>query len=219
MTRIDQVGDAALLVTLGDDPELSVNARARRLATRLTVAGPPLPGVGVPVPGHASVLVPFDPDLAGETAVRDMIRAALETIGDEPEGAGGTNRLHELRVAYGGVDGPDLADVAACTGMTEREVVRLHAGVEHRVLVLGFVPGFAYLGGLPAALDLPRRAVPRVRAPAGSVAIAGLQTGIYPSATPGGWHLIGRTDAWLWDPVADPPARLAPGDRVRFVPA
>jgi KipI family sensor histidine kinase inhibitor len=219
VTRIEQVGDGALLVTLGDDLDLAVNARARRLATRLAVPGPLLQGVGVPVPGHASVLVTFDPELADEAAVRGAIHAALDAIDDEPEGARDIGRLHELRVAYGGIDGPDLADVAAATGLTEHEVVRLHAGVEHRVLVLGFLPGFAYLGGLPVALELPRRPVPRVRVPAGSVAIAGLQTGIYPSATPGGWHLVGRTEAWLWDPAASPPARLAPGDRVRFVPA
>jgi KipI family sensor histidine kinase inhibitor len=219
VTRIDQVGDAALIVTLGDDLDLAVNARARRLATRLAVSGPLLPGLGVPVPGHASVLVPFDPEAADEAAVRGAIRTALEAIDGEPIGARDAGRLHELLVAYGGASGPDLAEVAAATGLTEREVVGLHASVEHRVLVLGFVPGFAYLGGLPAALEIPRRAEPRVRVPAGSVAIAGRQTGIYPAATPGGWHLIGRTEAWLWDPAADPPARLAPGDRVRFVPA
>ena len=108
--------------------------------------------------------------------------------------------------------------MAAAVGLPEHEVVRLHASVEYRVLVLGFVPGFAYLGLLPPGLELPRRATPRVRVPAGSVAVTGRQSGVYPLDGPGGWHLLGRTDVPLWDPAADPPARLAPGDRVRFVP-
>jgi KipI family sensor histidine kinase inhibitor len=217
--RIDSSGDAALLVTLGDDLDLAVNARARRLAARLAIPGPLRPGLGVAVAGHASVLVPFDPEVVGEAEVRAAILAAHAAAGGEPAPDHDPGVLHELRVAYGGTDGPDLADVAAATGLSEAEVVRRHASIEHRVLVVGFVPGFAYLGGLPAELELPRRAVPRVRVPPGSVAIAGRQTGIYPAATPGGWHLVGRTEAVLWDPAADPPARLAPGDRVRFRPA
>jgi KipI family sensor histidine kinase inhibitor len=102
--------------------------------------------------------------------------------------------------------------------LAEADVIRLHAGVEYRVLVLGFVPGFAYLGVLPPELELLRRTEPRVRVPAGSVAISGRQCGIYPAEVPGGWHLLGRTEVPLWDAAADPPAFLAPGDRVRFVP-
>jgi KipI family sensor histidine kinase inhibitor len=121
-------------------------------------------------------------------------------------------------VRYGGPDGPDLAEVAARTGHSEADVVRLHAAVEYRVFCVGFVPGFPYLGLVPEELALPRRATPRLRVPAGSVAIAGRQTGIYPADTPGGWHLIGRTDLPVWDPGREPPALLQPGARVRFVP-
>jgi KipI family sensor histidine kinase inhibitor len=214
--RIDPLGDAALLVTLGETLDPDVNARARALAAALGAAG--MAGLGVPVAGHASVLVPFDPAAVGEAAVRGLIAATWPAASradaaGEPAGA-----LHELPVRYGGADGPDLAAVAAATGATEDEVVRLHSGVEYRVLVLGFVPGFAYLGILPPELELPRLAVPRVRVPAGSVAISGRQSGVYPFDGPGGWHLLGRTDLPLWNPEADPPARLAPGDRVRFVP-
>jgi KipI family sensor histidine kinase inhibitor len=219
--RVDLVGDAALLVTLGETLDLEVNARAIGLAMRLDARRVTIPGLRRAVPGHASVLVPFDPEVAAEPEIRAAVAAALGdpgTAADAVADAVAANGiLHEIPVAYGGADGPDLAAVAAATGLGERDVVRLHAGAEHRVLVLGFVPGFAYLGGLPAALELPRRAEPRIRVPAGSVAIAGRQTGIYPFATPGGWHVIGRTEAWLWDPAADPPARFAPGDRVRFV--
>jgi KipI family sensor histidine kinase inhibitor len=167
------------------------------------------------VPGHASVLASFDPDLLAERALRSILSAVADETAAAAAPAAGT--AHDIRVAYGGVNGPDLADVAARTGLSERDVVRLHAGVLYRVLVLGFVPGFPYLGILPEALDLPRRETPRLRVAAGSVAIAGRQTGIYPFATPGGWHLIGRTEAAIWDPRRDPPALLAPGDRVRFV--
>ena len=213
--RIDPLGDAALLVTIGETLDPDANARARALAAALGGAG--IAGVGVPVPGHASVLVPFEPEAIAESSVRTAIAAAwpaasLADARHEPAG-----RLHEIPVRYGGMDGPDLAAVAAAVGLTEADVIALHTGVEYRVLVLGFVPGFAYLGVLPPELELPRRAEPRVCVPAGSVAISGRQCGIYPAEVPGGWHLLGRTDLALWDPAADPPARLAPGDRVRFL--
>lgn len=214
--RIEPLGDAALLVILGETLDADANARARALAA--AIGADALGGLGVPVPGHASVLVPFEPEAVSEAAVRAAIAAALPVAArartaDEPGG-----RLHELPVRYGGEQGPDLAAVAGASGLTEADVARLHSGVEYRVLVLGFVPGFAYLGVLPPELEMPRRAVPRERVPAGSVAISGRQTGVYPLDGPGGWHLLGRTEVRLWDPGADPPARLAPGDRVRFVP-
>ena len=216
--RIAAVGDAALLVTLGDELDLATNAFARRLAADVDARRPTMPGLGRPVPAHASVLVPFDPDELSEAALCELLGRALDRSASstaEPD----IERAVELPVAYGGADGPDLADVAERTGLTETEVMRLHASVEYRVLAIGFVPGFAYLGVLPGALELPRRRSPRIRVPAGSVAIAGRQTAVYPFETPGGWHLIGRTEARLWDADAGPPARLAPGDRVRFVPA
>ncbi|HYN48853.1 MAG TPA: 5-oxoprolinase subunit PxpB [Candidatus Nanopelagicales bacterium] len=214
--RVDRMGDAALLLTLGDVLDLEVNAWAHRVAAGLAVRRPSVPGLGVAVPGHAGVLAPFDPEICAE----ETVRAILEAVVDEMAGprAPGDGVRHEIRVSYGGADGPDLPEVASRTGLSEADVVRLHAGLDYRVLVLGFVPGFPYLGTVPERLDLPRRATPRLRVPAGSVAIAGRQSGIYPFATPGGWHLIGRTEAPMWDPRRDPPALLAPGDRVRFVP-
>jgi KipI family sensor histidine kinase inhibitor len=214
--RIELAGDAALLVTLGDALDLALNARAHRLAAAIDLRRRKVDGIDAPVPGHAAVLVPFDPDVIDEPALRAVIAGAL-AADDQPPPPEPAE--HEIRVSYGGRDGPDLAEVAARTGLDEDEVVRRHAAVDHRVLVVGFVPGFPYLGILPPELDLPRRATPRVRVPAGSVAIAGRQTGIYPFETPGGWHLVGRTDARLWDPSSERPSRLAPGDRVRLVPA
>ncbi|MFI7100560.1 5-oxoprolinase subunit PxpB [Streptomyces sp. NPDC050161] len=121
----------------------------------------------------------------------------------------------EIPVRY---DGPDLADVAALWGVTPDEVVRIHSGTAFHVAFCGFAPGFGYLTGLPEPLHVPRRATPRTRVPVGSLALAGPYTGVYPRSSPGGWQLIGTTDAVLWDPQREPAALLAPGTRVRFVP-
>jgi KipI family sensor histidine kinase inhibitor len=121
-------------------------------------------------------------------------------------------------VRYGGTDGPDLAAVAAATGLSIDDVIERHSGVTYEVLILGFAPGFAYLGDLDPAIRVPRLATPRPRVPAGSVAIADGLAGIYPAALPGGWRIVGRTDVSVFDPRAAEPALLSPGDRVRFEP-
>ena len=211
------MGDAALLLTLGDEIAPDVNDLVHRVVAELGPAGAASTGLETPVPAYASVLVPFDPDVTSEAAARARIQAALRRALDGPPPAPGP--LVEIPVRYGGADGPDLAEVAERTRRSEADVVALHAGPEYRVFLVGFVPGFPYLGVVPEELALPRRATPRLQVPAGSVAIAGRQTGIYPSPTPGGWHLIGRTDVPIWDARREPPALLAPGDRVRFVPA
>ncbi|KHT05482.1 hypothetical protein RC94_13000 [Pectobacterium brasiliense] len=124
----------------------------------------------------------------------------------------------DIPVVYGGEAGPDLADVAAHSGLSVSQVVEAHAAAQYVVYFLGFQPGFAYLGGLNEKLHMPRRAEPRLRVPAGSVGIGGAQTGIYPLATPGGWQLIGRTSLKLFNPQTMPPTLLRPGDNVRFLP-
>jgi KipI family sensor histidine kinase inhibitor len=215
--RIDRFGEAALLIVLGDGVDVAVNDRVHRLAALLGIRAADIAGLGAPVPAYASVLLPFDPLVLDEAAVREMIAVALDTAGGSGTPANCADVV-SVPVRYGGPDGPDLADVAARTGHSEADVVRLHAAVEYRVFCVGFVPGFPYLGLVPEELALPRRATPRLRVPAGSVAIAGRQTGIYPAETPGGWHLIGRTDLPVWDPRREPPALLEPGARVRFVP-
>lgn len=215
--RIERFGEAALLVVLGDRVDAAVNDRVHKLAARLGVRAAHMAGLGAPVPAYASVLLPFDPLVLEEAAVRDMIAVALDAAGGPSMTADRTGII-SVPVRYGGPDGPDLAEVAARTGRSEADVVRLHASVEYRVFCVGFVPGFPYLGLVPEALALPRRATPRLHVPAGSVAIAGRQTGIYPADTPGGWHLIGRTDLPAWDPRREPPALLEPGVRVRFMP-
>lgn len=215
--RIERAGDAALLAFVGDEIDADLNAWVHRAADEVRRQRATMPALGAPVPGYASLLLPFDPEGCSEDAARGLLRATLQRTAGGPPPAS-TSPI-EIAVRYGGADGPDLAEVAARTGLTAADVVAAHAGTVYRVFLVGFVPGFPYLGVLPEELALPRRGTPRLRVPAGSVAIAGRQTGIYPAATPGGWLLIGRTDARVWDPRRDPPALLAPGERVRFVPA
>ncbi len=168
----------------------------------------------------------------GTLSVREIVPAARTVLldgVDDPVGLAG--RLPSWHIpplparADGAVaipvryDGPDLTDVAALWGVEEREVPAIHAAAEFRVAFCGFAPGFGYLTGLPSRYDVPRRATPRTAVPAGSVALAGPYTGVYPRSSPGGWQLIGTTDAVLWDHARVPAALLTPGARVRFVPA
>ena len=206
------VGDAALTVELGD--ALSPATNARVLALDRDLAQAPFEGFREAVPSHRSLLVLFDPAAIRFAALASALVARAARGGAAPA----PGRLHEVEVVYGGESGPDLALLARERGLSERDLVRLHAGGPYVAFMLGFTPGFAYLGLLPEALESPRHATPRVRVPAGSVAVAGRQTGIYPVASPGGWRLIGRTSRRLFDPFRAEPALLAPGDRVRFVP-
>ncbi|HEV2005865.1 MAG TPA: 5-oxoprolinase subunit PxpB, partial [Candidatus Limnocylindrales bacterium] len=172
------------------------------------------------VPAASSVLVHLDPTGAstGLDGAVEVVRGIVE--GFDATAAGwppGTSTL-EVPVRYGGADGPDLDAVAELSGLSRCAVIELHASTAYRVLFLGFAPGFGYLGPLPAGLIGPRRASPRVRVPAGSVAIAGQHTAVYPVESPGGWQLLGRTSAAMWDPRRSPPALLEPGMLVRFVP-
>lgn len=199
-------GEAALLV------ETDSASRAQALAAGLR--DDPIPGVTAGVPGFASLLVELRPLDADVDAVRTELERRLAVLAP-PVVAG---RLHAIPVVYGGEMGPDLADVAALTGLSVAEVVARHAAADMRVLFDGFAPGFAYIGELPSELRVPRLETPRTRTPAGSVAIAGAMSGIYPAALPGGWRVIGRTPVVLFDPRRDPPAYLLPGDRVRFEP-
>ena len=221
--RYSPFGEAALLVTLGDRIDIDLNRRAHLLATAVGHLREADPRLGHPVTGYASVLLPFDPlelDVAAaEAIVAPSVQAALEA---DLEAEGSTRRRSRnvtIAVRYGGADGPDLDEVAALHDLSPADVVSLHAGATYRVFMLGFAPGFAYLGPLLAELVTPRRATPRERVPAGSVAIAGEQTAVYPFATPGGWRLIGRTERRMWDLGRRSPALLRPGDSVRFEPA
>ena len=225
---IEPFGDASLLISFGSTVDAGLAARSQAVAAAVDAARVGMPSIGRPVPAHASVLVPFDPLAITLDEVVGIAQRALGTVDAPPavranEGTGDdpgdrARGAIEIPVRYGGIDGPDLEPVAELHGLRPADVVELHASATYRVLFLGFAPGFAYLGGLPAALATPRRTSPRERVPAGSVGIAGEQTGVYPLAMPGGWQLIGRTDIALFDPDRPEPALFRPGAAVRFVP-
>ncbi|MEZ4597737.1 MAG: 5-oxoprolinase subunit PxpB [Chloroflexota bacterium] len=211
-------GDAALQVVLGRTADPATVARVHAFAASVTadrMAGTPW---GPPVPGMTTVLVPFDQRAMdqGDAAMRLMGLAGAAA--DATASLGRAPRLHRIPVRYGGEHGPDLAVVAERLGLVPDQVVELHASVCYMVYIIGFMPGFAYLGDLPEGLMLPRRDTPRQRVPPGSVAIAGRHTAAHPASTPGGWHLIGWTAVRPWDIERDPPALLRPGDQVRFEP-
>ena len=199
--KLRPVGRLGVLAEL---PDLST---VHRLVAAVREAT--LPVVDV-VPGYRTVLV-TTASAADLRALRDALPAL-----DLPAASELSSRVVEVPVVY---DGPDLASVAALTGLAVAEVVRRHTAPDYVVAFLGFSPGFPYLVGLDPSLHVPRRASPRTSVPAGSVGLAGDQTGVYPQATPGGWQLIGRTSVALFDVERDPPALLAAGDRLRFVAA
>lgn len=212
MWHLDVLGDQALLLRTSQVAAPDANAQVHRLAARLRDAA--VPGVRDIVPGLRDVVVHVDPlrcDIRRIEAVMAQVVAEPICLADE-EG-----ELIEIPVTYGGTSGPDLEAVARVCDLSPVEVCRRHAATTYRVCFVGFQPGFPYLGWLPSSIQLPRRDTPRPRVPAGSVAIAGPYTGIYPSTSPGGWHLIGHTDLRMFDPSGAPPALLAPGMRVRFV--
>lgn len=213
---LEPLGEAALLVRFGMHVESDANARVHALAHAVTRQRPPwLLDV---VPAYATLALFFDPDAFAANAdpMREVGDWVCSVDPAEPR-SGAVGRLLEIPVHYGGADGPDLDEVARHAGLSTSQVIAAHGAAEYRVAMLGFAPGFPYLLGLDPRLATPRLDNPRTRVPAGSVGIGGDQSGIYPMAGPGGWRLIGRTDAVLFDPLRAAPALLAPGDRVRFV--
>jgi KipI family sensor histidine kinase inhibitor len=209
--RIREAGDSALLLELDAVIDPRVNARAIAIARAVVAAR--VPGVRDVVPTFCAVGVYFDPLVADVGRIESLLRQAMEVPVADPAGA------HvDIPVAYGGEFGPDLPEVAAFGRLTGEQVVHLHASRLYRVFMLGFLPGFPYLGVVDDRIAAPRRASPRIRVPAGSVGIAGMQTGIYPRDSPGGWQIIGRTPMRLFDQDRVPPALLSPGDTVTFVP-
>jgi inhibitor of KinA len=225
--RFQFSSDQSLLVYFGEQSEidrskdrplqsqitLEANEKARRLLRLLELE--PVAGVRNLHPAYCSLLIKFDALRMGHDELEAILRRYLERLKevDLPEA-----RLVEIPVCYGGEFGPDLAEVCKLRGMTEAQAIELHASAEYLVYFLGFVPGFAYLGELSRELVTPRLSAPRRKVAAGSVGIAGNQTGVYPFATPGGWRLIGRTPIKMFRAEKDGLSLLSIGDRVRFAP-
>ena len=217
--RVAPLGDGAVLLTVADALDLDANALARRVAVEIRGRG--LEWVTDVIPALVTVTVCFDARTAREAGERraTLERALLEAL-DRAAGARADPpaRAVEIPVCYDPAFAPDLEEVARLSGLAAPQVVELHVAAPHRVLMIGFAPGHPYMGGLDKRLAVPRRATPRLRVEAGSVAIANAQTSIYPFATPGGWNVIGRTPLALFDPERDPASLLEPGDAVSFVP-
>lgn len=209
MWHVAPAGDRALLVTLGVtvDPALlrEVLALDRALLDRMPS------GLLGTVPAYASLLCHYDPEVTDAA----RLEASIRHLEGQVDASVPLGRVVDIPTRY---DGPDLAGVALKTNLTPAGVTEAHADREYLVYCVGFAPGFTYCGTLPEQLAVPRLASPRLRVSAGSVGIAGQQTGIYAVESPGGWNLIGRTALRLFDPATDPPARFKPGDRLRFIP-
>jgi len=211
--RIVAAGDSAIFVEFEERIDAGVNARTIAFAEAVQAAN--LAGIRDVVPAYRSTAIYFDPLRTDSDALmacveREAVRPAMTL-------AAATAPVR-IPVCYGGELGPDLPAVAAFAKADERDVVRLHADGTYRVFMLGFVPGFAYLGTVDGRIAMPRRSTPRVRVPSGSVGIGGIQTGVYPAETPGGWQLIGRTPVKPFDPSRDPPFLMKAGDSVQFYP-
>jgi KipI family sensor histidine kinase inhibitor len=206
------LGDSAITIVLGAERTTELLNRVH--ATAAALAAERLAEVQDIVPAYLGVAVFYD---SLQASFSDMAAKLLAICDRRTASTADSDKIreHEIPVTY---DGADLAQVSASTGLSVDEVVARHSGRRYTVDLLGFVPGFAYLSELDSALQLPRRSQPRPRVPAGSVAIAGAQTAVYPLDTPGGWHIIGRTDRVMFDPSRDPPALLTAGDMVRFIP-
>jgi KipI family sensor histidine kinase inhibitor len=205
------MGDRSLLVELGETIAPDVNRRVQELMLQLQQAR--LPGVREFAPGYRSLLVVFDP----LTLSPAELKARITDVAGRPASAGLPQaKLLTVPVFYGGEYGPDLEGVAGHLGISTDEVIRLHTETMYRVYMIGFTPGYPYMGELPAALAVPRRSTPRTRVPKGSVGIAQRQTGIYSVESPGGWQIIGWTPIELFDPTRQLPSLLEMGDRVKF---
>jgi len=228
MVSISPLGDAAVVLTFDASLGETVLSCVRAAADAIERDCPA--GVTDVVPAFATVTVFYDPvQITSFAALCEALQARVKNeSGSTKDGAGGSGfsnpesgnagatRVVEIPVCYGEEFGPDLGEVALRAGLTVEQVVALHSGASYVVQAIGFAPGFAYLGGLPEKLHMPRRATPRTEVPAGAVGIGGALTGVYPLATPGGWNLIGRTPLKMFDPSRREPALVKAGDHVRF---
>jgi len=211
--RILTVGDCAVSVEFGQEISLDINHKV--MALKLVLEREAILGIEEMIPTYCSLLIQYDPLELRYGQLRDKLEALvgqLNTVEMPPK------QVVEIPVSYGGEFGPDLAEVASCHNMTEAEVIQLHSAPEYPIYMLGFVAGFPYLGGMDKSLATPRKASPRLKIAAGSVGIAGEQTGIYSVESPGGWQIIGRTPLKLYDVNRQEPVLLQAGQYIKFKP-
>ena len=206
-------GDTSLTVEFGNEINEAINRDIRAYKIALENAG--IPGIVETVPTYRSLMVHYDPSVIPYAAVRERLEKLLDEMGEIEIPP---SPVLEIPVLYGGEMGPDLAFVAENAGISEEEVIRVHSSAEYLIYMLGFTPGFTYLGGMSESIATPRLKQPRVKIPAGSVGIAGTQTGVYPIDSPGGWQLIGRTPVKMYDPDRDTPILPEAGQYIKFFP-
>ena len=210
--KIVPLGDSSVLVQLGDQIDLTINQRVLALAN--LIAASSVNGVIETVPAYATLLVHYDPFIFSFTEIKNHLRSKINQV---EETSHRTPRLIEVPVRYGGEYGIDLESVARHLHLQVADVIRIHTKKIYTVFMMGFMPGYPYMGKLNDALIMPRLETPRTRVPAGTVAIAGSQTGIYSIESPGGWNLIGWTPLKLFDPESASPFLFSPGDEVKFI--
>lgn len=216
--RILPANDSSILIEFGDSIDYSINAQVYALQTEIENSNF-VDAVIETIPSYRSLLVEYDVGTLNYGDIRDQVSVLVKrTTVMEAAISDQASELHQIPVAYGGELGPDLETVAEHAGLDVEEVIAIHSGTDYHVFMLGFAPGFPYLGGMDERIACPRLSTPRTRVPAGSVGIAESQTGVYPNESPGGWQLIGRTPIALFDVDADPPAAMLPGTQVNFVP-
>ena len=212
--RFFPAGDRAILAQLGTEIDEQVNDRVRALYEALRKAD--LPQVVEAVPSYAALLVHYRQERCSYEEMKETLRALADSCGEAGASAVSPRTL-VVPVCYGLHFGPDLWEMQEVLGMTRQEIIDLHSGRDYRIYMMGFLPGFVYLGGMDERIAYPRLEKPRLRIEAGAVGIAGRQTGIYPSVSPGGWRIIGRTPITLFDPSRDTPVPVTAGDKIRLM--
>lgn len=212
-TKFIPAGDKSVVMEFGNSINPKINAKIRNMVIAIDKSD--FYGIEEVIPTYRSILIIYDPLLIEYKELIEGLKEMENSLGDSKHSE---TRIIELPTVYGGEYGPDIEFVAKHNNLTIEEVIKIHSSTDYLVYMLGFTPGFSYLGGMSGKIETPRLQVPRTKIPAGSTGIAGKQTGIYPIDSPGGWQLIGRTPVKLYDPLADPPVLLNAGDYVRFIP-
>ncbi|WP_462411163.1 5-oxoprolinase subunit PxpB [Neobacillus sp. Marseille-QA0830] len=213
MIRLEPLGDMGVRVTFGDKISVDIHREIQEFISRLRVEK--IQGIIEWVPAYTNVAIYYRPEIIG---YHTLVSKLTKTYEQNHQPVALTSKVYEIPVYYGGEAGPDLSYIASYTGLSEAEVIRLHSSQEYLIYMMGFVPGFPYLGGLPAELAVPRLTHPRLNVLPGSVGIGGSQTGIYPSGVPSGWRILGRTPIKLFDMESSPPVLLSAGNFLKFVP-
>lgn len=211
--RILTAGDSSLLVEFGK--EISPKINQKIAATVQLMRDQYIEGVVDVIPAFCSLLINYDPRVIAYEEIKERIQGLLKI---EVKGSENRKKVYEIPVCYGGEYGPDIANIAENAGLSEEEVIKIHSSRDYLIYMLGFLPGFCYLGGLDERIHTPRLANPRIKINAGSVGIGGSQTGIYPLDSPGGWQLMGMTPVKTYDPDREVPILVEAGDYIRFVP-